>query len=62
MNTMAQLHFTLDYDFFVGLFSETKDDAFGKLMEAMLNKVLRAESTEQLNAENYERSSGIMPI
>jgi hypothetical protein len=23
---MAQLHFTLDSDFFVGLFSETKDD------------------------------------
>jgi len=57
MRTMAQLHFTLDYDFFVGLFSETKDDAFGKLMEAMLNQVLKAESTEQLNAENYERSS-----
>lgn len=57
MNTMAQLHFTLDYDFFVGLFSETKDDAFGKLMEAMLNQVLKAESAEQLNAENYERSS-----
>ncbi len=54
---MAQLHFTLDYDFFVGLFSETKDDAFGKLMEAMLNQVLKAESSEQLNAENYERSS-----
>ena len=53
---MAQLHFTLDYDFFVGLFSETKDDAFGKLMEAMLNQVLKAESTQQLNAENYERS------
>ena len=28
---MAQLHFTLDSDFFVGLFSETKDEAFGKL-------------------------------
>ena len=53
---MAQLHFTLDYDFFVGLFSETKDDAFGKLMEAMLNQVLKAESAEQLNAGNYERS------
>ena len=36
---MAQLHFTLDSDFFVGLFSETKDEAFGKLMEALLNKV-----------------------
>ena len=47
---MAQLHFTLDSDFFVGLFSETKDEAFGKLMEALLNQVLQAESTEQLGA------------
>lgn len=53
---MAQLHFTLDSDFFVGLFSETKDEAFGKLMEALLNQVLQAESTEQLGASNYERS------
>ena len=53
---MAQLHFTLDYDFFVGLFSETKDEAFGKLMEALLNQVLKAESAEQLGVENYERS------
>nr|WP_027438889.1 hypothetical protein [Lachnospira multipara] len=48
---MAQLYFTLDYDFFVGLFSETKDEAFGKLMEALLNQVLLAESSEQLAAE-----------
>ena len=53
---MAQLHFTLDYDFFVGLFSDSKDEAFGKLMEVMLNQVLKAESSQQLNAENYERS------
>ena len=53
---MAQLHFTLDYDFFVGLFSDSKDGAFGKLMEVMLNQVLKAESSQQLNAENYERS------
>lgn len=53
---MAQLHFTLDSDFFVGLFSETKDEAFGKLMEALLNQVLQAESAEQLGASNYERS------
>ena len=52
---MAQLHFTLDYDFLVGLFSESKDDAFAKLMEALLNQVLKAESSEQLGAENYQR-------
>jgi hypothetical protein len=38
MKLMAQLHFTLDSDFFVGLFSETKDEAFGKLMEALPQK------------------------
>lgn len=54
---MAQLHFTLDYDFLVGLFSENKDEAFAKLMEALLNQVLKAESSEQLGAENYQRSS-----
>jgi transposase-like protein len=58
MKTMAQLHFTLDYDFLVGLFAESKDDAFAKLMEALLNQVLKAESAEQLGAENYERSDG----
>ena len=56
MGTMAQLNFTLDYDFFIGLFSESKDEAFGKLMEAILNQVLLAESSEQLGAESYERS------
>lgn len=54
---MAQLNFTLDYDFLVGLFSENKDEAFAKLMEALLNQVLKAESSEQLGAENYERSN-----
>ena len=53
---MAQIHFTLDYDFLIGLFSESKDNAFAKLMEALLNQVLKAESSEQLGAENYQRS------
>jgi len=55
---MAQLHFTLDYDFLIGLFAESKDDAFAKLMEALLNQVLKAESSEQLGAENYQRCNG----
>lgn len=54
---MAQLHFTLDYEFLVGLFAESKDIAFAKLMEAILNQILKAESSEQLCAENYERSN-----
>ena len=39
---MAQLHFTLDYEFLVGLFAENKEVAFAKLMEALLNQVLKA--------------------
>lgn len=54
---MAQIHFTLDYDFLIGLFAESKDNAFAKLMEALLNQVLKAESSEQLGAENYQRSN-----
>jgi transposase-like protein len=53
---MAQLHFTLDYEFFVGLMSDSKDEAFGKLMKALLDQVLMAESKEQLGAGEYERS------
>lgn len=53
---MAQLHFTLDYDFLIGLFAESKDKAFAKLMEAILNQILKAESSEQLGAETYQRS------
>lgn len=41
---------------FVGLFSESKDEAFEKLMESILNQVLLAESSEQLGADSYERS------
>lgn len=55
---MAQLQFTLDYDFLVGLFAENKDEAFAKLMEALLNQVLKAESSEQLGAENYQHTAG----
>ena len=43
MKLMAQLHFTLDSDFFVGLFSKNKDEGFLKLMETLLNQVFQAE-------------------
>ena len=29
---MAQINFTLDHDFFIGLFKENRDEAFGKLL------------------------------
>jgi len=53
---MAQINFTLDYDFFIGLLKESKEDAYSKLMECMLNQILKAESEEQLGAGTYERT------
>lgn len=54
---MAQINFTLDYEFLVGLFSEDKNEAFGKLMKVILDQMLKAESAQQLGAENYERAN-----
>jgi len=57
MNKIAQLNITLDIELLHGLFTkETKDDAFSKLIEEILNQVLIAQSTAQLGAEPYERS------
>lgn len=53
---MAQLHFTLEKDFFIGLFTKGREEAFGELMECMLNQFLQAESEEKLGAKDYERS------
>lgn len=52
---MAQLHFMVDQEFFVGLFSLGKDEAWAKLMECMLNQFLKAESDEVVGAAAYER-------
>ena len=54
---MTQLHFTLEKEFFTGLFKKGYEEAFGELMESMLNQFLEAESAEKLHAEAYERSS-----
>ena len=54
---MAQLNITLDTELLHGLFTkDTKDEAFSKLWEAILNQVLIAQSTEHPGAEPYERS------
>lgn len=54
---MAQLNITLDTELLHGLFTkDSKDEAFSKLLEAILNQVLLAQSSEQLGAEPYERS------
>ena len=53
---MAQINFTLDYDFLIGLFSKNPQEAFGKLIEQILNQILDAESTEKLKAKPSERN------
>lgn len=54
---MAQLNITLDTELLHGLFTkDSKDEAFSKLLEVILNQVLLAQSSEQLGAEPYERS------
>lgn len=54
---MAQLNITLDTELLHGLFTkDSKDEAFSKLLEEILNQVLLAQSSEQLGAEPYERS------
>lgn len=53
---MAQLNITLDTELLKDLFTSTgKDTAFTKLMETILNQVLQAQVTEQLQALPYER-------
>ena len=52
---MEQLQFTLEKDFFVGLFKESKENAFVQLMEEVLNQILVVESDELIGAAPYER-------
>ncbi len=54
---MAQLNITLDTELLHGLFTkDTREEAFSKLLEQILNQVLLAQSAEQLGAQPYERS------
>ena len=53
---MAQLNITLNQDEILQLLSESREDAFKKLLQDSLNSILQAESTQQLKAEKYERS------
>ena len=56
MNTMAQLNITLNQDEILQLISDDRDSAFKKLLQDSLNSILKAESTEQLKAEPYQRT------
>ena len=52
---MAQINITLNTELLHGLFSkDLKGDAFSKLLETILNQVLKPQSTEQLGAGPYE--------
>lgn len=54
---MAQLNITLNQDEILQLLSDNREDAFKQLLTESLNGILQAESTAQLGAEPYERSS-----
>ncbi|WP_373730646.1 IS256 family transposase [Bacteroides heparinolyticus] len=53
---MAQLNITLNQEEILQLIASDRNDAFVKLLQASLNCILKAESTEQLKAEPYERT------
>lgn len=54
---MAQYQITLDSKLLHQLFlGNSRDEAVAVLLESILNQVLKAQATEQLNAENYERT------
>ncbi|SDW76698.1 hypothetical protein SAMN04489725_1141, partial [Alicyclobacillus hesperidum] len=51
---MAQYNITVDDEVLKGLF--TGDKGVALLLEKVLNQVLNAQASEQLQAEPYERS------
>ena len=53
---MAQLNITLNQEEILQLLLEDRGDAFKSILQASLNKILQAESSEQLKAGPYERS------
>ena len=53
---MAQLNITLNQEEIQALLLEDQGEAFKKILQASLNKILQAESAEQLKAGPYERS------
>ena len=53
---MAKLNITLNQEEILHLLANDRDAAFAALLQASLNSILKAESTEQLKAEPYERT------
>ena len=54
---MAQLNITLNQEEILQLLNCDREGAFATLLQSSLNAVLKAESTEQLHAEPYERNA-----
>lgn len=53
---MAQINITLNQDEILQLMSNDREGAFKRLLHESLNSFMKAESTEQLKAEPYERT------
>ena len=53
---MAQLNITLNQEEIQALLLDNRGEAFKKILQTSLNKILQAESAEQLKAAPYERS------
>lgn len=53
---MAQLNITLNQEEILELLSQNSGEAFRRILEKNLNSILKAESTEQLQAAPYERT------
>ena len=54
---MAQINLTLDDEILKGLFLGRHQDAVEKLLEKVIDAVLRLEAEEQVGAGSYERSA-----
>jgi transposase-like protein len=53
---MAQINITLNQEEILQLMKGDREGAFAMLLQNSLNVILKTESTEQLHAENYERT------
>jgi hypothetical protein len=54
---VAQYQITLDSEILQQLFlSDSKESGVNKLLESVLNQVLKAQVTEQISAEHYQRT------
>ena len=53
---MAQFNITLNQEEIQALLLDDRGEAFKQILQTSLNKILQAESAEQLKAAPYERS------